>query len=194
MPDREFIHSTSDVASTLLYALDSGLQIRLDEPQQEPRPCMLTRADVADIPRGVFSLFRPEWVFGPFQSMAISEGHNRGRYDFSPGVNYAGVSIYFQGERLDGGRRRLGSCVVSWDRDWLEMPAKIVRPTPPDVKLWFNRIVAHLSSGIVVNAAAHRYQVSQGVVADPRSAECLAPFDFIPWGIDVLKPQAPRKQ
>lgn len=193
MPDREFIHSSPDVASTLLYAIDSGLQVRLDEPQPEPRPRMLTRTDVVDITEGVFFLSRPEWVYGPLQPLSISRGHDRGKYDFSPRVNCSPITVLFQGERVDQGRRRLGDCVVSWHRDWLEMPAKIVRPTPPDVQVWFKRIEAHLSSGLVVKAGVHRYYISRGVVADPTSIECLPPFDFIPWGSEVLEPHGKRQ-
>src|SRR2546422_9477438 len=101
MPDREFIHSTSDVASTLLYALDSGLQVMVEDPQSEPRPCMLTQTDVVGIEKGVFSLFRPEWVYGPFQIMRISAGCNAGRYDVSPRVNFSPITVYFGGERTD---------------------------------------------------------------------------------------------
>jgi hypothetical protein len=186
MPDREFIHSTSDVTSALNYAFDSGLLVRLDEPQTEPRPLMLTRANVADITKGVFFLFRPEWVFAPFQTMLISGGHNRAKYDISPRVNYAPISVSFQGERIDQGRRRFGNCVVSCHRDWLEMPAKIVRPSPPEVQEWWKRIVKHLSSGVVVKAGVHRYHICRGVISDPSAADSLPPFDFIPWGREVL--------
>lgn len=188
MPDREFIHCSADVASTLLYALDSGLQVRLDEPQQEPRPCMLTRADAAVIKGGVFFLFRPEWVFGPLQIRPISSGYYAGQYHISPRVNYAAITVSFHGERMDQGRRRLGGAIVSCHRDWLEMPAKVVHVPPPDVKVWFKRIVAHLSSGIVVEAGVHHYRICKGVVADPTAGECLPPFDFIPWGPEVVHP------
>src|SRR5260370_8580066 len=66
MPDQEFIHSNADVTSTLTYALDSGLSVRLDEPQSEPVPRMLTRPDIAKIERGNFEIFRPDWLYGPF--------------------------------------------------------------------------------------------------------------------------------
>jgi hypothetical protein len=122
MPDREFIHTSSDVTSTLVYALDSGLNVRLDEPQSKPVPCLLTREEIVDIKRGVFFLFRPEWVYGPFPTLAISTGYNAKKYSISPNANCSAVGVYFQGERMDEGRRRLGDCTVSWYRDWLEMP------------------------------------------------------------------------
>jgi hypothetical protein len=187
MPDREFIHSSADVSSTLLFAIDSGLQVMLDEPQPEPQPRMLTRADAASLDRGVFYLFESNWVFGPIQTMDIPAGYNKGKYFVQPRVNFTCVSVYFGGERTDQGRRRLGSASVSWHRDWLELPRKVVRPAPPEVRDWYKRIVAHLSSRIVVTVGVHRYHVSGGVLADPGASKCLPPFDFIPWGDDVLR-------
>lgn len=102
------------------------------------------------------------------------------------------MTIYFQGERFDQGRRRLGNGVLSFHRDWLELPGKVVYPTPPEVGVWFKRIAAHLFSGIVVKAGVHRYHACKGLIADPTSAECLPPFDFIPWNRDVLKPRGIR--
>jgi hypothetical protein len=193
MPSSEFIHSSSDVASTLLYAIDSGLQVRLDEPQLEPFPRMVTRSEVAEIIRGVFFIYRPEWYYGPFQIGAIPGGYNVGKYSVSPRINCSPITVYFQGERMDQGRRRFGDCLVSSHPDWLEMPAKIVRDTPPDVKEWFKRIVAHLSAGVFVKAGVHKYHISKGVMADPAAAECLPPFDFIPWGSEVLR-RSPQEE
>lgn len=193
MPDREFIHTTSDVASTLMYALDSGLQAMLDAPQPESEPRMLDRSEVVNIERGCFELFRPEWVFGALETTVISSGYNRGKYFVQPRVNYAGVSLYFHGERMDHGRRRLGGAAVSFHREWLEVPAKIVRATPPEVEVWFKRIVAQLSSGITVMAGVHKYHISKGVMADPTATECLPPFDFIPWGPEILQHPIPPK-
>ena len=67
------------------------------------------------------------------------------------------------------------------------MPAKILRPTPPEVQKWFKRIVAHMSSGIVIRAGVHRYHVCNGVAVEPAAATCLPPFDFIPWGEEVFQ-------
>jgi hypothetical protein len=181
MLDQEFIHSKDDVTSTLTYALDSGLRVRLDEAQSEPVPRMLTRPDIAEIERGNFEIFRPDWLYGPFETMAIRAGHNAGKYVVSPRVNYTAISIYFQGERVDQGRRRFGECVVSFHPEWLEMPAKLLRASPADVQEWLERIVERLSSGVVIKAGVHRYQISRGVLADPRHLEYLPPFDFIPW-------------
>src|SRR5215510_14046028 len=105
MPNTEFIHSCADVSSTLIFALDSGLQIMIDEPQSEPEPRMLTRAHAAQTKSGVFSLIHPEWIFGLFQKMAIPSGFNQGKYFFQPRTNHTAVSIYFSGERIDQGRR-----------------------------------------------------------------------------------------
>lgn len=190
MADREFIHSSADVTSTLLYAFDSGLQVRLDEPQVEARPRMLSRTDVGQVDSGVLFLFRTEWVFGPYQIMPISGGYNVGKYDVSPGVNHASLTVYFQGERMNEGRRLFGSCVVSSHSEWLEMPAKVLHPTPPEVHLLFKRVVAHLSSGIVIKAGVHKYNVCKGVINDPDAVECRPPFAFIPWSKELLHPVA----
>jgi hypothetical protein len=187
MPDTELIHSSADVPSTLLYALDSGLQVMVDEPQPEARARTLSRAEAGKTERGVFCLIHPDWIFGPSQTMAIDDGHNKGKYFVQPRVNFTGVTAYFGGERIDQGRRRFGSAAVSWHRDWLELPKKILWPAPPDVAKWYRRIVAHLSSGLIVKAGVHRYRVSRGVLADTAPSACLPPFDFIPWGADVLK-------
>src|SRR5712675_1432260 len=110
MPNRELIHSFSDVSSTLHYALDLGLQVRLDDPQPEPRQRLLDRSEISGIDRGVFMLFRSEWIYGPLQFVPISDGHNFGKYFVSPSVNCSQISIYFGGERLDEGKRRFGGC------------------------------------------------------------------------------------
>src|SRR5262249_51780083 len=109
MPDREFIHSTIDVTSTLLFAFDSGFQVRLDQPHSNPDRFVLARADVVEIRRGQFSLFRPEWAYGPFLSMDISEGHNSGKYFVQPRTNHTAVTVSFDGERKDHGCRRFGN-------------------------------------------------------------------------------------
>jgi len=83
---------------------------------------------------------------------------------------------------------------VSWDREWLEMPAKIVHAAPPDVREWWKRFVAHLSSGVVIKAGVHQFHVARGVLADPNSNKCLPPFDWIPWGSEVLQPENRRKR
>jgi hypothetical protein len=186
MPDRQFIHSTADVSTTLKYALELGMQIIQDQPQTAQRPRMLTWEQTC-LNEGVFYLIHPEWMFGAFQMTAISGGYNRGKYSLQPRVNHAAVSLYFGGERVDQGRRRLGNCVVSWHRDWLEFPARVVKPTPPEVRKFYKRIVARLSSGIVVKRGVHRYHVSRTVLADPSASACLPPFDFIPWGDEVFK-------
>jgi hypothetical protein len=188
MADREFIHVSADIGSTLRYALESGMHVMVNCDQPEPRPCMLSRSDVDEIESGDFSLFFPGWVHEPFQMMRISSGQNRGRFFVQPRVNFVDVSVFFNGERIVEGRRRLGSCIVSSHSHWLELPGKIVRPAPPDVEVWFRRIVAHLSSGRIIQAGVHRYNITKGVINDPSADQCLPPFDFIPWGNEVLHP------
>jgi len=191
MPDREFVHSTPDVATTLLFALDAGFQVRLDEPQVEPRPLMLSRAEAAEAKRGAFFLYRPEWMFGELQTMAISGGYNQGKYFVQAGVNSSPITVFFNGERIDQERRRLGSGVASFNRDWLELPAKRLMRSPPDVQIWFERIVKHMFSKVTIKAGVHKYHVCKRVLADADAADCLPPFDFIPWGANVLQSNGP---
>ncbi len=186
MPDREFIHSSSDVPSALIYALDHGLEVMSDDPQPEPVPCMLTRSEAAKTQRGQFFVYRPEWVFGPFQLTAASGGYYKGLYTVHPRTNFAHLTLFFHGERVERGRRTFGGCLVGSNPTWLAMPAKIVKPTPPEVNVWFKRIAHHLSSGVAIKAGVHKYHVTKGVMADADAAKCLPPFDFIPWGEDVL--------
>src|SRR5260370_41290342 len=110
MPDRELFHFFSDVSSTLLYALDLGLQVRLDEPQPEPRQRLLDREEISGIEGGVFMLFRPDWKYGPLQFMRIAGGHNSGKFCVSPRVNCSPISIYFVGERLFRAWPRFRGC------------------------------------------------------------------------------------
>ena len=182
MPDREFIHSSSDVSSTFLYALDNGFEVMSADPQREPVPHMLSRDEAANASEGQLYVFRPEWVFGQLQLMAIPGGYNKGKYFVKPCTNFAPVFLYFFGERIERGRRKFGGGLVSYNREWLALPATAVNPTPPEVKVWFKRFVDHLSSGVVVKAGVHKYHVTKGVLADPAAAQCLPPFDFIPWG------------
>jgi len=187
MPDREMIHSTADVTSALLFAFDSGLQVRMDTPQSDPRPRLLDRQELGKLSSGVFFLFRPEWVYGPLQILPISDGHNAGKFTVSPGVNTSAISVYFSGERVDRGRRRLGTGVISFDREWLELPAKVMRPTPRAVGVWFKRIAAHLLTGTFVKGGLHKYYLCRHVSGDSSASECLPPFDFIPWGSDLIR-------
>src|SRR5688572_5941153 len=140
MPDREFIHSAFDVSAVLYYALGSGMQVIVDTPQPEPRPRMITTEDVPLYESGVFLLFKPEWVYGEFQVSLASAGHYAGKFFVQPRVNFAPVTVYFSGERLVDGRRKLGSGVLSVHSDWLEMPAKLTHSTPAEVKMWFKKV------------------------------------------------------
>ncbi len=186
MPDRQFIHSEADVSSVLLYSIDHGLKVILDEPQQDAKPNVLSRDEAAKATEGIAFVFRPEWVFGPFHLKAIPGGYYKGKYSVQPRTNFAHITLYFQGERTDRGRRQLGSASAACHPDWLAMPEKTVEPTPPDVKVWFKRIADHLSSGVVIKAGVHKYHVTKGVMNDPGAAKCLPPFVFIPWGEEVL--------
>jgi hypothetical protein len=154
----------------------------------------LAREDIASIEGGVFFLFRPDWVYGDFQMRPISAGHNRGKFFVQPRVNFSPITAYFSGEHVVNGKRKLGTGTISCHRDWLELPAKVVRETPADVELWFKRIVVHVSSGIVVKAGVHRYEICRGVIADPTAPDCLPPFDFIPWNSEILRGPVRRRK
>lgn len=187
MPDRELIHASSDVFSTVQFALDRRLDVIADVKQTEPTPCrVLTLDGICGDKPSVFYFLRPEWVYGPFQMMKIDAGINRGKYFLQPRVNFTAVTIYFSGDRIDQGRRRLGSCVVSSHPDWLEMPAMVLHPAPSGVRTLWKQLFSHLSSGISIKAGVHTYYITKGVIADPLAPQCLPPFDFIPWGPHVL--------
>jgi hypothetical protein len=186
MADREIIHCTADVANALYFVLDNGFQVAQDLPSEVPEPQMLTRSKVGGIQKGVFLVFRPEWLFGPFQFMAISDGANQGKFFLQPRVNYSAITLYFGGERVEKGQRMLGSGAVSFYREWLELPAKVLKPAPDDGPAWFKKIIAQLSAGIVIKAGKHRYEICRGVIADPSSAQCLPPFEFIPWNKELF--------
>lgn len=187
MPDHELIHSAADVTSALEYGLDSGLELMLDQPQDMPRPRILTRRDIPNFDRGTFFLYRPEWVYGPWKMMRLTAGLNKGKFFVQPRVNFSPISLHFNGETIVEGRRRFGAGVISIHSDWLEHPAQALRATPRDVELRFKRMVTHLSSGLVIKAHVHRYIICRGVIASPDIQQSEPPFDFIPWGRDVLQ-------
>ncbi len=188
MPDIEFIHSTADVTRALCYALDSGFHVLTGIPQKSPRALAIHRGTINDQLRGVFYLVRPAWEFGPYQMMEILEGNNKGMYTLSPRVNFAPITVFFQGERADQGKRQLGNAVLSFHRDWLEQPEKKIRKSPRDLELWFRKLAGHLLSKVVLRAGVHRYHISATVLADPTAAQCLPPFDFIPWNKEIFVP------
>ena len=75
--DREIIHSTGDVSAVLKMAHGRGLIVRVDAPTESPEPDIATAGRLATFDRGVFMLFRPEWVFGEpqFQRIPLSLIH-----------------------------------------------------------------------------------------------------------------------
>jgi hypothetical protein len=192
MVSKRFIHSASDIVLTLEQFVKSGFQVIEDSPQDNPQPHFLSEDELSHVQKGSFCIIRPDWVFGPFQTMEITDGHNRGKFFLCPRVNYTCVSISFQGERVDHGRRRFGDCVVSCHRDWLKLPKKELLQTPAEVVEWYNKICRRLSSGTVIKAGGHKYHVTRSVLADPTALECLPPFDFIPWNDMVLHNRKPE--
>jgi hypothetical protein len=181
MPDCELIHSSSDVTSVLSYALQSGFLVRIDAPQREANVRLVGPSEAGEMQRGVFFLYRPEWIFGPFQFFPVPAGENAGKYFVSPSANCSPIKFYFSGERLDNGRRRFGACAVSYDRDWLELASRTTRRASPDVGKWFRHLVRHISSGVVIKGGKHNYGICRGVLLDPHLNRSLPPFDFVPW-------------
>jgi len=186
MPDYEFIHSWSDVSSVLNYAIDSGFKIRSGAPQRELEPCLVTRDSIASFQGGVFYLFRPEWEFGQCQMLLISEGANKGMYTLSPRVNISPITLYFQGEGLSNDRRRFGAGLLSFHRDWLELPANVVRKTPREVAVWYKKLASHMFSEMLIKVDVHKYHLCKGVLATPNAIQWLPPFEFIPWNGESL--------
>ena len=130
---------------------------------------------------GAFLLVHPEWVYGPLQMHRLEAGHNAGKYFLSPRINFAPITLYFDGEGSLNGRRRLGSAFLSWHRDWLEEPAHRLMPSPPGVEEAYLALGRLLSSKFVT-AGRRRYYLSRSTKDLLATIEDTSPpFDFIPW-------------
>ena len=66
-----FVHAFEDVAAVLSYAADLGMIVQLDTPTERPEQKFASGKDLGQIGRGVFFLYRPEWVFGAFEFVEI---------------------------------------------------------------------------------------------------------------------------
>lgn len=187
MPSQQLIHVNADIPRILDYALGAGFRVAIDGRSCGPRPKMLGSLEAHEAEPGAFFLVRPEWVFGPMQMSEISSGHYAGKYFLQPRVNFTGISLYFRGEGAEGNRRRLGDGFISWHREWLEMPAKVLHLVPSEVEVWYSDLARQLLSRVAVKAGVHSYKLTRGVLSDEQAAECLPPFDFIPWSVDLFK-------
>ena len=186
MLNRVFIHCSADVRMLLRYAIDNSFQVIVDEAQSRPSPGIVHARDIGGLDRGSFYFVRPAWQFGTFQIEQMSSGIDKGKYDVAPRVNFACLSVLFQGERRIDRTRVLGHCDVTCHDSWLRMPEQEVVEAPPETKDWFKRLVRQLDSGVVIKAGVHRYHVTRSVIADPSALECRPPFDFIPWSREIL--------
>lgn len=179
MPGREFIHTQEDESGILRYAQTLGLKVM---PDTAPRDKMidLGPSEIASAGRGVFHLFLPKWVAYPLKIERIEAGGNAGKY-YLKGVNFAEISIYFQGEGEQDGRRRLGSGDISFKREWLDDQAHEMRPSPPEISQYYNALCKELLSRQAIKAGVHRYFLCRHAAEVAASADTLPPFDFIPW-------------
>lgn len=87
MTAKEIIHAAEDVPALLKCAAEMGLIIQHDAPSALPEAQIISGDQLNTYERGVFLLYRPEWVLGELQFERISAGHNRGKYFQKPRVN-----------------------------------------------------------------------------------------------------------
>lgn len=181
MADREIIHSARDVPVFIKMAHERGLVVRVDAPTECPKPDIATADRLATLDRGVFILFRPEWVFGEPQFQRIPGGHNEGKYSQSPGVNVAPITAYFGGERRDGVVRRLGGGTIGWNNRWYDARFHIERPAPPDVKAVYDSLLAASDTGVYLSGGVHEYLVLRDALQQLEAGAAAPPFDYIEW-------------
>jgi hypothetical protein len=180
MPDREFIHSHEDVREALRHAQRLGLTILSAEPREGDPTVALSDAEIESAEGASFLLFQPNWVGGPLLSMRIGAGHNAGKYVVRQ-MNFAAITLYFQGEGDQAGRRRLGSGCISHDREWLHDTANEMRPSPPMVAQVYKALCEHMLSKDVIKAGVHRYHLCPNAARLALTEATVPPFDFIPW-------------
>lgn len=181
MPDREFIHSREDVRDALRFARSMGLQVLSDRTLGSRAPEPMSSEQIDGVDRGVFYLFRSEWVSAPLQVMHIDAGANAGTFVVKPDVNFAAITVYFQGEGVVEGTRRLGSGTISFKREWLHNAANEMRPVPIAVSNDYDALCKHLLHRDVVRAGVHRYRLARNASRLASTESTRPPFDFIPW-------------
>lgn len=181
MPDREFIHSRGDVQDALRFAWTIGLHVLPDAARANDVTNALSPEALDSVDRGVFQLYRPDWVMAPLQVMRIDTGANAGKYVVKPGVNFAAITIYFQGEGVLEGKRRFGSGTISFKRQWLQSATNEMRSAPVGIAQHYAKMCRHLLSRIVVRAGVHRYSVARHAAQLASTEQTYPPFDFIPW-------------
>ena len=181
MPDREFIHSREDVSDAFRYARTLGLKVLPGAARAVDVSEPLSADELEYVDRGVFYLYRTEWIDGPLQVLHIDAGANAGKYVVKSNVNFSVITIYFQGEAIVGRARQLGAGAISFKRDWLHSAAHEMRPAPDGVAKDYAAMCKHLLSRDVVRAGVHRYYVARHAARLASSEVTRPPFDFIPW-------------
>ena len=181
MPDIEIIHAGEDVPAVLRLASEIGLIVRRDTPTAAPEPDLLQPEQFVRFDRGVFMLYRPEWVFGQFQFQEIPAGHNKGKYSLSPGVDSSSITTFFGGERVIGDSVRLGGGVISFNNSWYRTRDRSQRRTPPDVRAVWKKLVKAVDSGHHLSGGGHKYTVLRAAWDKLMSGSAMPPFEYIDW-------------
>jgi hypothetical protein len=174
-----FIHAQEDVPRLLCLASEMGLTLRNDRPTCEPASNILNPASLGEPTKGVFVGYRSEWVFGEFKHDLIDGGYNRGKYFQMPATNYAGIQLYFSGERSNNDIPRLGNGFISRDIDWYNPANHTVSRAPPEVKETFDQIMEKISTRKYIIAGGCRYIVLQGALKRMATGALRPPFDFM---------------
>jgi hypothetical protein len=179
MPDREFIHATEDVVEVLRAVARIGLIICHDIPSISPRPNVVTVERENAYDRGVFVVFRPDWVFGEFQFQEIPGGYNKGKFSLSPSVNLAPITVYFGGERLDNNAQRLGAGAISWSKSWYRSQDRTTHSSPAEVEVFFRKIIEAIGTGKSLRGGSHNYLLLAYAARKLEQGCALPPFDYI---------------
>ncbi len=115
------------------------------------------------------------------QVMRIDAGANAGKCVVKPGVNFAAITVYFQGEGVVEGTRRLGSGTISFKREWLHSAANEMRPAPDGVAKVCDAMCKQMLSRDEIRAGVHRYRIARHAAQLASNESTDPPFDFIPW-------------
>lgn len=185
MRDFSFIHAAEDVPYVLSAAAEAGLTIRDGEPTVAPGPIVLESEQFTEKVAGQFFGYRDDWVFGELSIYEISAGAYKGKYDISPGINTAGIYLYFMGERKIQSVRRLGNGEISRRVDWYSPEKHAVYPAPPEIESVFNAIRRRLDTGKRMRVGGRTYHLLEGALGKI-SEGYLPPFDFMEWPSELL--------
>ena len=181
MRDFELIHAVEDIAPCLLLAESLGLVIREDSPHRSKKPKLVLSKDIPFLKGGSFVLYKREWLFGDLEYSHIAEGINCGKFFVHPRTNYAGLNVYFSGERAENGITRLGSGFFSRDVDWYRVSDDTIQNSPPDIKEVFDKIRGDIDIRKRVHGGVHNYVVLRRAWEKLTLGSAVPPFDFIEW-------------